>query len=597
MQALARDRPACTARNAWVRRIDLTRRAALHQFIEESTVLPQRATAGAVPRRARMRARRRRVVIVGITALAGVLTLVAPTACSDRSMASVPAPPIPSPTPDDGAWTPLQPSSDTLDVYVSSSAGLDGNDGLAPDRPKRTIAAAIALLRDNHPDWLHIRRGDEFAEFGDWTLSGRSPTEPMVVTTYGPSLQRPLFRCKYDSGLTVHSVAIHDVAFTGLHLLADTDDGNLREPFGISMLVPSTRVLFEDCQVERFFTNLRFQGTHSDLRVRRSVICDAFTVGASHAQGIYAENVDGMLIEECVFDHNGWRPEVAGAVPTIFRHDIYMQGNTANVVIRGNVIARAGSHGLQARSGGDIRGNLFFANPINMLVGNDIENDGAVTASVIGNVMMEGRDIDERTRRGWAAMFQCIESGEIAYNVAAHQHVGTLPRSYVFDSSLGVGIKSAEFHHNVSYRWGAPMALVGDRFAGFVLRDNDLQESGPTALLRADKQPTAESIMSNGNRLFSDAPGSQWVFYNQQYMSLDSWRMAITDPSSAAVRVAYPRAELTLADYDLATGGIGSAENFLLRARAQSRTNWDRLLVGTNVTAAFRANFGIVLPK
>ena len=488
------------------------------------------------------------------------------------------------------------PSSDTLHVYVSSSTGLDGNDGLTAERPKRTLAAAMALLRDNHPDWLHIRRGDEFASLGDWWRSGRSATEPMVVTTYGAAPQRPLFMCGVLSGLTVHSVPIHDVAFVGLHLVADAYDGSNGDPYGVSILLPSARVLFEDCRIERFFTNLRFQGAHTDLRVRRCVICDAFTTGAGHPQGIYADGVDGCLIEECVFDHNGWRPEVAGAVATIFRHNIYMQGNTAHVVIRGNVIARAGSHGLQARSGGDIRANLFFGNPINMLVGNNIQNNGAVTAQVVGNVMMEGRDIDERERRGWAAQFQCLESGEVAYNVAAHQHGGTGPRSYVFDSTLGVGVKSVDCHHNVAYRWGAPMLIVGKRFAGFVLRDNDLQEFGTSALLLADKQDTAMGFVSTGNRLYSDAPPPQWMFYDQQYMSLEKWRLAVTDTTSTAVRVEYPHAELTLADYDLATGGSGAAEDFLARARAQSRANWDSMLVGTNVAAVFRANFGMVIP-
>jgi hypothetical protein len=539
--------------------------------------------------------RHRRGTVRRCAQFAGWLLLGALTACSNGGSRDT-SPPVTMPGPDDGFWTPLVPSSDTLHVYVSSSSGLDGNDGLSADRPKRTIAAAMALLRDNHPDWLHIRRGDEFTTFGDWQLSGRSATEPMVVTTDGPAPQRPLFRCGAESGLTVHTVSIHDVAFVGLHFVADTYDGSNGEPYGISILLPSTRVLVEDCRVERFFTNLRFQGAHSDLRVRRSVICDAFTTGAAHPQGIYADGVDGCLIEECLFDHNGWRPEVAGAVPTIFRHNLYMQGNTSHVVIRGNVIARAGSHGLQARSGGDIRDNLFFGNPINMLVGNNILNDGAVTAQVIGNVMMEGRDIDERTRRGWAAQFQCLESGEIAYNVAAHQHTGTGPRSYVLDSTLGIGIKNVDFHHNVAYRWGAPMLVVGDRFTAFRMRENDLQDFGTLALLIADKQDTAGGFISTGNRLFSDAPPLRWLFYDHQFMSLEKWRRAVTDTSSTAVQVAYPHAEPTLAEYDVATGGTGTAEDFLARARAQSRVNWDSMLVGTNVAAVFRANFGIVLP-
>src|SRR5688572_7096549 len=160
----------------------------------------------------------------------------------------------------------------------------------------------------------------------------------------------------------------------------------------------------------------------------------------------------------------------------MFRHNIYIQGNTSDIVIRGNVIARGGSHGLQARSGGDIRNNLFLGNSINLLVGLDVENSGGVTATVIGNVILDGRDISDAEPRGWAAQFQCLERGEIAYNVAAHQTSGTQPQSFDFDSRRGVGIRNVDFHHNVAYAWGAPLTLVGDRFDGLVLRNNHLQD-------------------------------------------------------------------------------------------------------------------------
>jgi hypothetical protein len=71
------------------------------------------------------------------------------------------------------------------------------------------------------------------------------------------------------------------------------------------------------------------------------VITDAFTVTEAHAQGIYVDGVDGLLIEQCLFDHNGWNPAVPGAVATIYRHNVYLQGNTSNMIVRGNIIAAA----------------------------------------------------------------------------------------------------------------------------------------------------------------------------------------------------------------------------------------------------------------
>ena len=502
--------------------------------------------------------------------------------------------PPPPPPPPSAGWTSLTPSSSTRHVYVSSSGGNDGNSGLAEQSPKATIQAAVALLRPGSPDWLHVKSGDQFAGgLGDWALSGRSATEPMVVTTYGTSPTRPLFRCGTGFGLTVHFAGIHDVAFVGMHFLADTYDGSNGQPYGVSLLQPCTNVLLEDCMIDRFFVNLRIQGTHAGVKLRRNVIADAYTTGSAHAEGIYVDGgVDDFLIEECLFDHNGWLAGVPGAVADIYRHNIYIQGNTTNVVIRGNIIARGGSHGLQARSGGEVRNNLFLGNAINLLVGNNILNNGAVTATVIGNVMLDGRDISSTERRGWAAMFQCLTSAEIANNVAAHQVTGTGPVSFDLDSSIGVGINNVTFHNNIAYKWGAPLQLVNSHFSALAIRNNDVQEFNGGLVFHYDSG-TIPGLASSGNRFFSSASTGQWMFYAGQSMSLPTWRSMVNDSTSTAAQVGYPHPEEKIADYDAATGGVGGLDSFLTRARSQSRTAWNPQLAGTNVAAHFRANFGV----
>ena len=544
-------------------------------------------------RRTSARSRDRRCAIAAHTGCGILFALAA--ACYEGRVSPTPAvAPNPAPLPLD--WTPLHPSEDSLHVYVSSSRGSDNYSGFSEDSAKRTLKSAIELLRDGYPDWLHFMQGDTFVEgLGDWRLSGRSADEPMVVTSYGSSGVRPQFLCRRDPGVSVHQVGVHDVAFVGLHLQADDPNG-VRGTFGVSLLAPCTRVLIEDCAISGFFANLRLQGSHRDLKLRRSVITDAFTVTDAHAQGIYVEGVDGLLIEQCVFDHNGWSSTVPGAEATIYRHNVYLQGNTSNMTVRGNIIARGGSHGLQARSGGVIRDNVFLGNAINMLIGNNVLNNGAVTATVVGNVILDGRDIVEGDGRGWAAHFQCLASGEIAYNVAAHQVSGTAPKGYMFDSTLGVGVNDTTFHDNVSYKWGAPLMLIGNRFAGLRLRNNDLQELGSIELFHADYSGALAGLTSAANRLFSLAPVDAWMFYAQQEMSLAEWRMAVDDAASAAIQVSYPRPEETIADYDAATGGGGSLESFLARARLQSRASWNDNLVGTKVAAHFRANFDVRVP-
>jgi hypothetical protein len=216
---------------------------------------------------------------------------------------------------------------------------------------------------------------------------------------------------------------------------------------------------------------------------------------------------------------------------------------------------------------------------------------------VIGNVMLDGRDISPREQRGWAAQFQCLVRAEIAYNVAAHRVEGSAPRSFEFDSTLGVGVNNVDCHHNVAYQWGAPLSLVGTRFSDLTLRNNDFQETGDIQLLHANAELSMPGITSTGNRLFSSAPANQWIFYVKRTMSLSAWNAIVGDPSSMATRVDYPRPDETIADYDRALGGVGSAESFLARARRQSMTEWDDRLTGTSVAARFRADFGVAIPR
>lgn len=77
-------------------------------------------------------------------------------------------------------------------VYASASSGNDANDGLTPATPKRTLAAAAELMRQGFPDWLLLRRGDQWNEgLAGFSFSGRSVSEPAVVTAYGPGGAAP----------------------------------------------------------------------------------------------------------------------------------------------------------------------------------------------------------------------------------------------------------------------------------------------------------------------------------------------------------------------------------------------------------------------
>jgi hypothetical protein len=301
---------------------------------------------------------------------------------------------------DEDGWTILNPSEDSRIIYVSSSEGDDANDGLSPETPIQTIAKGVWMLRDGYPDWLMLKAGDIWNEgIRAWgNTHGRSESEPIVLTSYGEGPRPKLLTANEEVFKRAGSNPIvRHIAFVGLHFKPDKRDpsdpnfvlGEERYPGGWTWLGPGGDVLIEDCVIEKYKDNIIIQGGPSGIKIRRNIIIDAWGKG-SHAQGIFAKDVNGLLIEENIFDHNGYHDLVDGADRTIFSHNMYLTHGNEDVTVRGNVSSRAAAHGLQLRSGGLCEDNLFIRNGLAMY------NRGTTRR----NVVMESDDIAEDLPRG-----------------------------------------------------------------------------------------------------------------------------------------------------------------------------------------------------
>jgi hypothetical protein len=377
---------------------------------------------------------------------------------------------------DANGWTIINPAADTRTIYVSSSAGSDLNSGLSPDAPLATIGYAKTLLRDFAPDHLLLKRGDVFNEsFGTWIKRGRSADEPLVLGAYGTG-PRPLLKTGTSNGMTVWSASLgsySNIAIVGLHFQASGNTGAANGSAGLRWDRPGSNLLIEDAVFERYASNLVIQSVDLDnplrnLTIRRSQLLDAFAnhaplPGASHAQGLYTHNVKGALIEENLFDHNGWNEEIVGAEPTIFNHNIYIQTTSADVVVRGNIIARGASHGLQLRPGGVADGNLFVDNSLGFFLG------GLGTA--IDNVVLHGSAkpmYSDGYPRTWGVEMKDVAGSSAIRNLIAHAPGGV---------NALIGLDGVYTEDNVIYKWGPestpsalehPVATIGDydRFLG-----------------------------------------------------------------------------------------------------------------------------------
>jgi hypothetical protein len=513
----------------------------------------------------------------------------------------------PVPVQSDG-WTRLEPSADSQTLYVSSSAGDDDNDGLSEAKPKRSIAAAKRLLRKGFPDRLLLKKGDAFDEsLGDWSLCGRSASERMVVSSYGSGAERPLLRTGTNNAFDAFPGNKNDeMALVGLHFLANKYTGSGSEPHGIQLFGEIRDFLIEDCCIEGYETNLVVQGAsefpgpkgrHKNIAIRRCVIVDAYNTGTSNSQGIFASGIDGLLLEENVFDRNGWRDDVKGSEPTWFRHNIYIQNLNTDVVLRGNIVAR--TDGLQSRSGGLIEDNLVLRNAIGIILGGGgfpaIETEG-VEVTARRNVVLDGGDLQEGSARGWGMHLSNLKKALVDSNVIAHNRSGHAPFAVIFDvANDGRGVEKAVFSNNVVYDWGGPTRFAGPSPGKFdvLLEGNKFQDEltkGP--LFQHEPAVGTEGVRSAGNLFHSIAEPKSWMQIGRA-TSLEDWRQRVRDTTSSAKRASFPDASRTIATYHASIGGAASLEAFMLEARKQSKANWRPQYTARAVGDYIRAGFGL----
>jgi hypothetical protein len=312
--------------------------------------------------------------------------------------------------------------------------------------------------------------------------------------------------------------------------------------------------------------------------------------------------VDGLLIEENLFDHNGWNESMPGAGADIYSHNLYIDNDNTGVVVRGNIIANASSHGLQLRPGGSVVGNLFVRNSISLSVGGGNNPDpGGVIANVRWNVILDGKDIDAANPRGWGMWFANILSGNVANNVIADNTLGTQPNvitldgEYVGDVGPSVGVHDLVIASNILYDWGGGVLVKGDstQLTDVSFIDNDLQNTNwPTSLLEYPKASSIAAFQSAGNHFYCKlVPVTAWTEIASVPQAISYWLLLVGDTTSTGKKVAYPDPQRSVPSYNASLGGASSLTAFLAEARLQSQANWRKDYCAQQVNAYIRAGF------
>jgi len=409
------------------------------------------------------------------------------------------------PMQDQYGWTVLSPSEDSRLIYVSSSEGDDNsgkiyhtnevNDPLNPEGVYafKSILKAMRLVRDGYPDWVLLKKGDEWEidhVIGVVGAGGRSRSEPVVFTAYGVEEERPLIKTSGRNGFQSYGsqsfITVAGLDFYAYKRNPKSDDfvgwDNLKSPVGFKSMTDAENdhesIVIED-NVFRFFSgNVVFTGAKKSINmvIRRNKILDAYSV-SGHGQGIYVKN-GSILMEGNLLDHNGWYQQNQGikndsteGQATMFNHNAYIV-NSRDSIISNNIITRAASIGLKFTSNAvnkstttnvinssnlTIINNLFIEGEIGISIGGNKDfNDGVrwEGINIVDNVFLNvGESMPTARPLAWHIIADDWKGGSIIGNYLLfndNENIRNIIGIAVLGASTGVTV-----HSNVMYGLGA----------------------------------------------------------------------------------------------------------------------------------------------
>lgn len=523
-------------------------------------------------------------------------------------------------------WTIFQPSKNTNIVYVSSSDGNDdtgdiytikdiGDDPFVPRsnfslKPFKTFKAAFEKTRNNHPDWILVKRGDSFFE-SIRVRNGKNLLEPFLIAAYGTNESNPIFNTADKTALQVCCRSTSNIAIQGLDFYAHTRDPKTSfyiSPDGgsgfnvyVSEDHTTKNILLEGNRF-KFYGGSGIQGPGKFINIvlRRNSFLDSYST-TSHSQGLYAENVT-MKLEENIFDHNGWLKQAdkdigkkQGAA-TIFNHNIYF-ANSNNVEIVNNVFLRSSSiqnkftanKGKHSSTNIIIKNNLYLDGEIGISAGGN--KTGAYRFKdykIIDNVMLNiGRSQPTGRTLGWGLDITDWDGGIVKNNYFLNQNSPKVDNTFgIHISGTSQDITIGENIFNNLFNANALVLASNGNNKNITVNNNQFlfEESGGEIInLKED----LSGYSFKGNQYFHDAGRTKIYATNTikhnfwksflPYFEDDNFKdwVSLTKENSSQWAKPNIKEQRTIETYLKSINKQPSIDNFISNVRKMSFRNWD----------------------
>jgi len=529
------------------------------------------------------------------------------------------------PRAEEGGWTTFDLSPDSLVIYVSSSEGDDGNDGLTPETAVATPARGAELVRDGSPDFLLFKRGDTWRaqDIGSDRVvrrfkSGQDVAHPIVVYSYGDSTERP--RLEIDKNFIDHDgnersyVAIVGLAFISYPKVPDDSAFNGHDGGGLRLIGTGHDVLVEDNYFE--YGEIVVQD-EVDVQIRRNVVYRSYEVGTCaynadgsrdpngnsdiRPSGMFAGGVDGLTIEGNVWDQNGWNPDVAEACATIYNHDLYLSGNS-RLAVTDNLILRASSIGIKMSSADEgesddilIDNNVFAEGEIGISMGGNADTQYRFRNAVVSDNVFTDIGRDQPTTRTLTWYIDLIDNDgtRVENNLLVNQPPLSNPYGIALSGGTNRDVTiAANFFYGLARRQllvdadAAWLSIVVDSntFVGTTDEECLISHSGGFG---------AFTFTDNAYASVAD-PGT-WFCVDGTRQDLVGWGSASGETGATTADTSVPDAGRNLDSYAADLGMGATLADFATAARQQSRHTYRPELSATSAGNYIRAGYGVPL--
>ena len=521
--------------------------------------------------------------------------------------------------PRDGeGWTVFTPSSDSRIIYVAADGdnttgkvyskespeiGNDPFNPVGPIKPFKGTWHAYQQTRDNMPDWVLYKRGDSFTEAIQYFhRSGRSAKEPYLIGAYGSSGPPPIMKIGdgafgMKTGPTRSWLAISGIdfyAYTRDPASPDYVPGHSNT--GVSLYAdgnnPQEGFLFEGCKFR--MTAMGMEATilnGGGITVRRCSFIDNYPKEA-HAMGFIADNVDGLILEENIFDKGGWYSQAgSGGIgqATMYNHNTYV-GRVKNTAFRNNIFMRPASMNNKFTS------DYGAASTVNVTVSNNLYVDGEIGIDMGGNdfapyrfkgILIEGNvitnmNMSRPTNRDIAYGIQVSDwdGGIVKNNLILHSNAagtyaflpGYTSRNVTITDNIVYDLKQV----NAIFQTGSTTST------GMVFSENKIQQIELIGPIMNLKSAVVGNWTYSGNKYNANLNDSQRYSIDGVPKTLVQWQAATGD-NSTFEQVSFPDPTRSIETYMDAIGETPTLDAFYVKCRAQNRYNWDSRFTADSV--------------